>query len=169
MYKSSLCSFLFQQQRSFPVFIEQLLSSLYYFSCLPCYPFAALHPLRAPDCLRFESIVEMISRSFIIQASIALTILASSLTSSVNAAAIEISVTGSPTATPIGPLTPTVVRSPLIDPFGPGPIVRPTRTPRPLGPIIPHEGKFLPLSCIVRVYEKDIVKFCSSLFLFARV
>ncbi|KAF8502638.1 hypothetical protein F5888DRAFT_1904248 [Russula emetica] len=63
--------------RSSPVFREQV------FNCL----FAASLILRAlipPDCL-----VEMISRSIIIQAFIALMILGASLTSSVNAAAIS--------------------------------------------------------------------------------
>jgi hypothetical protein len=83
MYKSlkpQPCSF---SSTELTVFREQVFTSLYLF-CLQCYLFAASLLLRAlipPYCL-----VKMISKLFIIQASIALMILA---LSSVNAAPVD--------------------------------------------------------------------------------
>jgi hypothetical protein len=83
MYKSLKPQPCFFSPTDFTVFREQVFTSLYLF-CLQCYLFAASLLLRAalipPYCL-----VKMISKLFIIQASIALIILA---LSSVNAAPI---------------------------------------------------------------------------------
>ena len=80
---SSLTPILFHQTTFIPVFRKQLPSSLY---LRPILPLHITSPRRAhfrPYCL-----VEMISKSFIIQAFIALIVLASSLTTFINASPI---------------------------------------------------------------------------------